>query len=898
MTAPGDQRAVLVGRAAELRFLEDALSAVEGGAGSRTVTVLGAAGIGKTRLVRDFLQKAHGGQGRVFRGTAREGDAAFSVFARILRARFGLVEGMDVEAQRDHVREEVAQVLDDRKIGDVCHFLGQILGLDFFDSPLIRALAAEPAQASFIRRAVLQRFFEADAQRGQEADQGPLTLVFDDLQHAHREALELLAHLTQSVNAPILFLCLGRSQFVSRFDGWPVSSRAGARDVITQERHSSLELTPLSETDAAAVMQDLLSPCGDDPNVEELVEGACNLAGGNPALLEQMVSVFQEMKVIEADPFAENDQWTIHIDRLEDVRLPMSVEDAVQARIAALSPEERTLLERAAMMGAVFWGGGLLVLARADADTPRSWLVKSTPDSARVQQLLAELVERDYVLKLPDSTFPGDDEYVFKHNLERETLAKNVAAGLSRRYHAVLADWLSFKGPVRGNEEYLSMLAHHYEKAGAKVSAGRAYLDAADAARSHYANAKAAELYEKGLALVASSASVQRVVDAAGELPVDQLLSTYHHYGDVLQLLGHMEQAESCFRKMLALAYRLDLRAKGGASHGRIGRLFRDMGRLDESAAHLEAALALFESAADDRGVASSIDDIGKLHWLRGDYEKALEYTQRSLAMRRRLGERRSIALSLNNLGLVYQDSGQFTPALDAFEQALRIRREINDLVGVSITLNNLGTVAQDQGDDARALALFREALDIASETGDKNRITLVLTNLGETHNRLGDPDRALAFLKEARSNADELGDKLGLAEAIRGIGKAYLAKRDLTKAREATSKAVALFREVDSKVQLGVALRSLGEVVAEGSAGGPESHEAREHLLQSVRIFEQIGNHVELGRSCRAYVKLLETSLEFQLDPAAQAEARAYRQRADDVQRKLRASSAAITQR
>ncbi len=479
MTAPGDQRAVLVGRAAELRFLEDALSAVEGGAGSRTVTVLGAAGIGKTRLVRDFLQKAHGGQGRVYRGTAREGDAAFSVFARILRARFGLVEGMDVEAQRDHVREEVAKVLDDRKIGDVCHFLGQILGLDFFDSPLIRALAAEPAQASFIRRAVLQRFFEADAQGGVAADHGPLTLVFDDLQHAHREALELLAHLTQSVNAPILFLCLGRSQFVSRFDGWPVSSRAGSRDVITQERHSSLELTPLSETDAAAVMQDLLSPCGDDPNVEELVEGACNLAGGNPALLEQMVSVFQEMKVIEADPFAENDQWTIHIDRIEDVRLPMSVEDAVQARIAALSPEERTLLERAAMMGAVFWGGGLLVLTRADADTPRSWLVKSTPDSARVQQLLVDLVERDYVLKLPDSTFPDDDEYVFKHNLERETLAKNVAAGLPAATGRGCSPTGFLQGAVRQRGASPRCSPTTKEKVKAKVSAGRAHLHAA-----------------------------------------------------------------------------------------------------------------------------------------------------------------------------------------------------------------------------------------------------------------------------------------------------------------------------------------------------------------------------------------------------------------------------------
>ena len=93
----------------------------------------------------------------------------------------------------------------------------------------------------------------------------------------------------------------------------------------------------------------------------------------------------------------------------------------------------------------------------------------------------------------------------------------------------------------------------------------------------------------------------------------------------------------------------------------------------------------------------------------------------------------------------------------------------------------------------------------------------------------------------------------------MRGLGKAYLARREYTKARECTQRAVELFREAESKVQLGVALRSLGEVDGGGGAGRRRaSREASEHLKRSIAIFEEIGNEVELARSCRAYAELL----------------------------------------
>jgi len=96
----------------------------------------------------------------------------------------------------------------------------------------------------------------------------------------------------------------------------------------------------------------------------------------------------------------------------------------------------------------------------------------------------------------------------------------------------------------------------------------------------------------------------------------------------------------------------------------------------------------------------------------------------------------------------------------------------------------------------------------------------------------------------------------------------------------------------VQSKVQVGVALRSLGEVMDAGSAGGGELLTARAHLLQSIWIFEEIGNDVELARSCRVYATLLRASPDFEADPANAEEAEQYGKRAEEIFAKLKMSA------
>ncbi len=249
-----ERRALLVGRASEMRELERGYALARDKKQTRTVTVVGGTGLGKTRLVRDFLVRSReGGHApRVYRGSAREGGPAYEVFARVLRARFGIVEGMDAEAAKAQVRAQVAAVLEDRKVGDVAYFLGQLLDLEFQDSPLIRAVEGDAQQLRSMRRAVIKRSSRPTRTRAPSPSSSSSTTF------TGRTTTRSICSPTWSraSTGPSSSLCIGRPELLARRDGW---RRHGG------DRHAVIELSPLGDVEAAAVMHDLLSPCGDAP---------------------------------------------------------------------------------------------------------------------------------------------------------------------------------------------------------------------------------------------------------------------------------------------------------------------------------------------------------------------------------------------------------------------------------------------------------------------------------------------------------------------------------------------------------------------------------------------------------------------------------------------------------
>src|SRR5262249_28852379 len=143
----------------------------------------------------------------------------------------------------------------------------------------------------------------------------------------------------------------------------------------------------------------------------------------------------------------------INLGIAENTQIPMTVEEAVQARIAALAPPERDVMEKAATMGNVFWTGTLLALTRLRHEVDeRSGLYQGDGLRERIEKIIDEMVDRDYILRIPDSSIAGEHEYCFKHNLERELIAKMTEPERARKYHLFAAQWLEVRMQDRSEE--------------------------------------------------------------------------------------------------------------------------------------------------------------------------------------------------------------------------------------------------------------------------------------------------------------------------------------------------------------------------------------------------------------------------------------------------------------
>lgn len=853
-------RPPMIGRLVERGAIVDAVTRSIEGSRCEVVTVIGNPGVGKSRLVSEVIADLAERQPtlRVFRGAARANSGIQPAIARILRTRFGLHEGSDAHAQANEVCAQVMDLFGDRRVDEILHFLGAFLGLRFGTTVLGEAFEEDPRAFQSVARAVLRRLFEVDAQRA------PVMLVFEDMHLAGSDGIRIFRDLVTSIRrAPITVLCTARPELLAK-----------AHDFFDapQERHLRVDLGLLSTGESQVLARMLLSTIEDVP--AELVETAVSMGGGNPLLIEQIVRIFFDQGVIALEADGE---VAIDLDKLTRISLPMSVDDAVRARLASLSPVERELMERAALMGPVFWLGGLVVLGRTGRTAPTIW--GGAEDlSLQFRDLLKGLADRDYVLPMPDSSIPGDEEYVFKHNLEREQLSSLVADEEAVQHHLLLAEWLEFRIAERG-EEQLDLLARHYELGNRPLRAARCFLQSADRARARYAMQKAVKHYIRGLELL-------------GEHDVGLRLDAHHHIGEGCAMLGRNAEAHESFRAMLALAWRLDLKGKGGAAHNRIGRLYRDEGRLDEAMRHLGTGLALFQSAGDEAGIAASLDDIGKIHWMRGTYDTALRFLQDGLTRREAMGDKRSIALSLNNIGLVYQDSGQYRGAYDALTRARDLRHEVGDLPGLTVTLNNLGTIHSDRGEDREAIAIWMQALDIAREIGDRRRQAVLLLNIGEGQYRLRNSDEALRILTEVEQLCVELNDRILIAEARRGLGKAHFLQGSITRALASLQSALEIFEQVRSKVHVAIAKRSLAEVL---SAHGTESVEGRRAEVlfrEALHSFKDLGAELELARTARTFADHLTMVPDGTAMESAFAEAESLRALADEIYARLRSDS------
>ncbi|HEX4417290.1 MAG TPA: tetratricopeptide repeat protein [Kofleriaceae bacterium] len=858
-------KSALVGRNEHLETLSDVVARAIDFQAPQLVTVVGNQGTGKTRLIHELeplLGQRHEGACRVYHGHAErdaEGQPVrHAALMSLLRNRFELLPVPD-ETSRLRFAHEVRTVMGSDHVAEMLHFVGGFVGMDYPLTPFLHAVAENPKQHTEIARIALRRFIELDAA------QSPLVLMLDDMQWADSDTLGLVSEIVGGLGgSPVVVLTAARPDMLVHAAGWG----EGAVD------HERIDLRNLEPDDAEQMFRNLLSRIKDLP--EETAQAAVEMTGGNPAFLEQLVRLFFENGTIDT----RGPVWKLDPDRAAETELPVSIEEAIEARIAALENDERDLLEKAAVFGNVFWVSAVIAMTRLETAQPQvpagapgpldlEW-GEGEDVRRRISDLIASLADRDYLLRLEvdDSSILGEAEVVFKHNLERELVIRSTEIGRRARYYLSAAQWLEAK-TVQRSDEQLEFLAVLYERGGESRRAAHCYLQGGDRARARYAPDEARALYEKGLAML-------------GEADAPARLDALHNLGDVLEQSGRIEEAMQSFVEMLQLAWRYDNLAKAGAAYSRLARGQRRFGRYDLAMEHLRRAHGLFEQSRDDRGIASTLDDMGRVNWLRGAFGHALDFHRQALTIRRALGDRRSIALSLANIGRVHHDTGNFKAAISQFREALDLRRDIGDLVGIVQSLCDLGGVHGEDGNHQLALELLTEARAMALEIGDKLALADVLSRTGEVKSALGHGHDAVRDLSEAKGIAAGLGDRVALATAHQRLAHVQLQLGNLEAADVEAHAAVAVSEAVGLRVHIGCGYRAKAEVAAALGQTG----QAEDDFRRAIDILAAVKHEVELARAYQGLAGVKERT-------GASVEAMKLRTRAADIFNRLRGAAA-----
>jgi class 3 adenylate cyclase/tetratricopeptide (TPR) repeat protein len=660
----------LVGRERERGLLGDALARARAEQTVQLMTLVGVPGIGKSRLVWELakLVEAHEDlivwrQGRCL--PYGEGVALWAL-GEIVKAQAGILETDPAEAAAAKLDQAVTGLLDDdAEAAWVAGHLRPLVGLAGAE-----AWGGDRQAEAF---AAWRRFLEA------LAEQGPAVLVFEDLHWADDALLDFLDHLVDwAVDVPLLVVCTARPELLVRRPGWG----GGKPNVAT------VSLPPLSEADTARLLIALL---GQVLLPAETQAALLDRAGGNPLYAGEYVRMLADRGYLK------NDGGSWRLDRAEELPLPETVQGIIAARLDALTPQDKALLQDAAVLGKVGWVGALAALG--------------TAEPLQLEGRLHALERRELLRRERRSAVAGERQYAFRHVLVRDVAYDQLPRAARAKKHQQAAEWLQALSPDRA-EDRAELLAHHwqaalqYAKAAGQdtemlaVPARLALREAGDRALALNAFAAAARWYQAALTL----------------WPADD--------PDRPRLLLRLGMArlwtESTGEELLEEA-RDGLLAQGdreaaAQAEALLGRLSSMRGQGERSLEHDRRAVALLENARPSPAKAEGLASLTGSLWLRGQLQEAIQVGRQALAMTEALGLDEQRARVLNYIGSARIDSGDRGGLAD-LEQAISIAAQANSPY-TTLLWGNFANALLALGDLARGFELQATGREEAERFG------------------------------------------------------------------------------------------------------------------------------------------------------------------------------------
>ncbi len=723
----GSLAAPFVGREAELDLLHNTLERTMRDRRPSVFTIYGEPGVGKSRLVREFLAGAEGVTILSGRALPYGEGVTYWPLAEMVKSAAGITDDDPLEI----AREKLIECCGDESIAE-------LLGLA---SGVLEAVEGERGQPEIAWAA--REFVD------ELADVQPLILVFEDIHWAEEPLLELIDHLAQWVRErALLIVCLARPELLDVRPGW-----GGGRI-----RATAIELEPLprqeSERLADALLEDAELPGNVRTHLLDKTEG-------NPLFVEETVRM-----VLESGDGAFD-------------RIPDTLQSLIAARIDRLPQSQKLLLQRASVIGRVFWAGALAHL--------------SPEFGEELEDALDDLLMRDLLTRETRTTITGEEPYRFKHVLIREVAYAALSKSSRADLHTKFAEWLR----ERADKELLEIRAYHLDQACLLL----AELDGRPPKELAQTAAHVLELAgRRGLSREAPGSARKLLLRAV------ELESTLERRYSAAYAAWKLGDLAAVAKEMGSLAEdaaadsnrRIEGRALTALSEARLGRDGDVQGATDAA----QRALAVLE-ADDHVGRFGALDARSRIAWYEARITAAEEFESAALDAAR-AAERKDLeskaARELAVLHLTRMDEERAAPLI---ERALELAEESGSIVARAESAFVKGEFHRYRRDDEEAAEWLTRALDLFSETGSQRglastskalgRIAWRQDDLGRAERLFRDSIRLLAPMQERGTLCESqrlLAQVLLAAGRIDEAEKFALAARETVSAEDLTSRA------------------------------------------------------------------------------------------------------------
>jgi class 3 adenylate cyclase/tetratricopeptide (TPR) repeat protein len=659
-----------VGRERELRLVKELFHGSGDEKRPQLVLVTGIAGIGKSRLAWEFEKYIDGLVSESFWHRGRclsygEG-VAYWALAEMVRMRCGIAEDEEPDSARRKLRLALEEyILDADERQWVEPRLAHLLGLE-------EGAAGDQENLFSAWRILFERL----------AEQSPTILIFEDLQWADEGLLDFLEYLLDWARGhPLFVLALARPEFAEKRPSWGAGKRS----------FSSLYLEPLSREAMHDLLRGLVPGLPDD-----LRERILGRAEGVPLYAVETVRMLLDRGVLTRD----GDVYRA-TDAVDDLDVPETLHALVAARLDALSPEERRLVECAAVLGKTFTKPGLaMVTGSAEGD---------------LDPLLASLLGKEILSVQADPRSPERGQYSFLQDIVKRIAYETISRRERKAKHLAAAEFLASAWSAE-EDEIAEVLAAHY------LDAYHAAPDEADAGELR---SKAFETLVRAgerAASLGADAEAQRAFERAADLAEDVLAEAelLERAGVMASIGARADDAAEHFEKAIDLFHASDASHPAARVSARLAEITWERGRIEEGLENMDRAFAVLSGEEPDADLAALAAQIGRFMFFAGEHDVGLERLDVALAVAEALSLPETLAQALNTKALVLFSRGRRTEGLALLRNALEVALEHGKPSAALRAYYNLADtqVQADRLEESAELA--REGLELSRRVGNR----------------------------------------------------------------------------------------------------------------------------------------------------------------------------------